>query len=286
MELIYSAEPFNFFHPDIRKVIKDYIAKNTEFNQIYKYISTAIQNDKKDEFAMVRYNMSLEEFTYYFIWTLDSISKVMQITTLHPSHFLYIAHNLRQDLYFMHNMCSETDDFFEPALKGTISTVMHFVVNMMDQMGYCNSSFANALLDNDKSYDFYSIVVDYYHDISKVEATVKSILEGKLHYNLYQLNNIVQTETVKLRVIDTSYIDFSTIVDSITPANLQHIDIIKSFLSDVINESNVDNAFKIEAHKQLKEKVDQIKSTRLTADHINFYEKVDNVLINNKNNDK
>ena len=103
MELIYSAEPFNFFHPDIHKVIKDYIAKNTEFNQIYEYILTAIQNDKKDEFAIVRY-ISLEEFTYYFILTLDSISKVMQITTLHPSHFLYIAHNLRQDLYFMHNM--------------------------------------------------------------------------------------------------------------------------------------------------------------------------------------
>jgi hypothetical protein len=157
-------------------------------------------------------------------------------------------------------MCSETDDFFEPALKGTISTVMHFVVNMMDQMGYSNSSFANALLNNDKSYDFYSIVVNYYHDISNVEATVKSILEGKLHYDLYQLNNIVQTETVKLRVIDTNYIEIATIANAITPANIHHIDVIKSFLSDLLDQSKIDTHAKEQARKQIKEKVDQIKA--------------------------
>ena len=162
---------------------------------------------------------------------------------------------------------------------GVDSNEMHAVIE--ECKGNPSTSYINAYIDIvnriEEATNYNAGLIDFVKDF---------ITRSEYRTYVHDLKFKILQTLSKTQFTTSNYIDLSTIVDSITPANLQHIDIIKSFLSDVIDESNVDDQFKVKARKQLKEKVDQIKSPRLTANQVNFYEKVDNVLINNKNNDK
>lgn len=228
-----------------------------------------------------------EEVTYFLLATLDIVVTIRQTTTLHNTHFHFLKWKLRFfiESYHKWGKNQEVNTYYY------IAPVMYILAKLLHQAGFIdNSNYILKYVFTDFS--------DYFFDHEYVEDNYKPANENVIklikvidaypewYSSLLHLKHTIDFFMAKEEVATSSYIDISTIVDSITPANLQHIDIIKSFLSDVIDESKVDNDFKIKARKQLKEKVDQIKSTRLTADQVNFYEKVDNVHINNKNNDK
>ena len=260
------------------------------YKDLYEYVADVCKVGEHTEI------LNPTDVTYFVCYALDTIAQVRQLTTLHPTHLLFIKRRLSLELdhmmsiYRHHSYEELTDTILQPVLCIITQLLAKAVGLDIDEM--------HAVMENCKGNPSPPYIGMIYFDIAdEIEELTNNKEElinfvkdfiTKPEYRTYvpDLKFDIQKTLAKTQFTTSSYIDLSTIVDSITPANLQHIDIIKSFLSDVINESNVDNAFKIEAHKQLKEKVDQIKSTRLTADHINFYEKVDNVLINNKNNDK
>lgn len=264
------------------------------YRDLYEYVADVCNVSEHTE------DLDPTEVTYFVCYALDTIAQVRQFTTLHPTHLLFIKRRLSLEL---DKMMSIFGNFFYKELIDTIlQTVLCIITQLLAKAVGLDINELHTAMEACKGnpYPPYIDMLDMIHIdiVNKIEELTNNKKESinfvkdfitKSEYRTYvpDLKFEMQKTLAEKQFTTTScYIHLSTIVDSITPANLQHIDIIKSFLSDVIDEAKVNNYFKVEARKQLKEKVDQIKSTRLTADHVNFYEKVDNVLINNKNNDK
>ena len=260
------------------------------YRDLYEYVADVCDVSRHTE------DLDPTEVTYFVYYALDTIAQVRQFTTLHPSHLLFIKRRLSLEL---DKMMLLYDEYIDKELTETIlQTVLCIITQLLAKAVGLDSNEMHAVMEDCKGNPsppyMGMIYIDIVNEIEELTNNKAELIDfvkdfiTKSEYRTYvpDLKFEIQKTLAKTQFTTSSYIDFSTIVDSITPANLQHIDIIKSFLSDVIDESNVDNEFKVKARKQLKEKVDQIKSPRLTADHVNFYEKVDNVHINNKNNDK
>lgn len=259
------------------------------FRDFYEYVADVCNASEHTE------KLNPAEITYHVCYALDTIAQVRQLTTLHPTHLLFIKRRLSLELELMslyHNYS------FDELIEIILETVLCIITQLLAKVVGLDINEMHTVMEvcnGNPSHSFiYTIHFDLVNKIEELTNNKAELIDfvkdfiTKSEYRTYvpDLKFEIHKTYAKNQFTTSSYIDLSTIVDSITPANLQHIDIIKSFLSDVIDESNVDNEFKVKARKQLKEKVDQIKSTRLTAEHVNFYEKVDNVLINNKNNDK
>ena len=259
------------------------------FRDFYDYVADVCNASEHTE------NLNPTEVTYYAYYALDTIAQVRQLTTLHPTHLLFIKRRLSLDfemvsLYHNYSYDELTETIIQTVLciiTQLLAKAVGLDINEMHAvMEDCNGNPSHSCIDT-INIDIVNKIEELTNNKAELIDFVKDFITQPEYRTLVpDLKFEIHKTFAKNLFTTSSYIDFSTIVDSITPANLQHIDIIKSFLSDVIDESNVNNKFKVEARKQLKEKVDQIKSPRLTADHVNFYEKVDNVLINNKNNDK
>ena len=264
------------------------------FKDLYEYVADVCKVEEHIEI------LNPTEVTYYVYYALDTIAQVRQFTTLHHTHLLFIKRRLSLEINKMLTLYRGYDYSLKVHADSILETVLRIITRLLSKAVGLDLNEMHAVIEDCKgnpSPPFINIINIDVVNKTKIEELTNNKAElidfvkdfiTKPEYSTYILNLKfeIHKTLAKTQFTTSNYINISTIVDSITPANLQHIDIIKSFLSDVIDESNVDNEFKVKARKQLKEKVDQIKSTRLTAEHVNFYEKVDNVLINNNNNDK
>lgn len=244
-----------FFSDDIHKNL-DFTLTDDRFYPIYRYVIDVCTSKTYET-----YIFNPQEITFFVISTLQVINTIRHSTKLHSIHFTYLEKKIRGDV------CTFFETYgnraYENAIDDYTLVIQWIIYDMMVKAGELDSSIDSNiqdLIDNARALEIDTSVPANDKLLEKIKYFSWDI-ESSFEYNVL-LGSIAFMNT-KRYLMSTDYIGICAIVDSIRPANLQHIDIIKSFLLDVVDEADIDDGAKFTVRRNIKEKVDKIKISSL-----------------------
>ena len=259
VQLITSPD---IFDESAHSCMRNSLYKNG-YGELFEYVQDACKSNK--------HTKSLEpaEVTYLVLYALDMIAQVRQITTLHPNHIIYVKRRINLESSMMMVLFLEFCD--EKLIDRLCQTVLCITIHLLAKIGYLDINEMHSVLNDCRGNEIHPLLIVSYDTIDYLES-----LTNKKEELINFVKNFITVEdnrtyicTLKIDLLKTliqnqftssNYIEIATITNAITPANIHHIDVIKSFLSDLLDQSQIDTHAKEHARKQIKEKVDQIKA--------------------------
>jgi hypothetical protein len=252
----------NIFDQSANSCVLDSLYKNG-YGELFEYVQDACESNRHTK------SLAPAEVTYLVLYALDMIAQVRQITTLHPNHIIYVKRRLDLESCKMMNLFHE---YSNEELKDRLcQTVLCIIIQLLAKIGYLDINEMRSVLYDCKGNTtppFLIVHVDIIDNIESLTNQKEELINFVKNFITVEEYR-TYTSTLKIDLLKTliqnqftssNYIEIATIANAITPANIHHIDVIKSFLSDLLDQSKIDTHAKEQARKQIKEKVDQIKA--------------------------